>query len=233
LVVAVDEEKGYIDLSNKYITDRDSAIEHYNKYKHVLSVFKQFVYRLGKMLDRELNEEEILEYAEKVLWRFDKRDAYSEFSKIRIDLDGIDQFDLVDEEREVLKSVIIKMFKEPVYTIQARFNMFIIGTSGIERIKTILAYADSCSRDGVELVITMLTSPCYQIEVKGANEKLAVCVVREALDIIEKMVADERGSYKLLKFISTNSLITDHVDIDRMESIAEESEGEEESEDGE
>ena len=104
---------------------------------------------------------------------------------------------------------------------------------GIERIKTILAYADSCSRDGVELVITMLTSPCYQIEVKGANEKLAVCVVREALDIIEKMVADERGSYKLLKFISTNSLITDHVDIDRMESIAEESEGEEESEDGE
>lgn len=230
LVVAVDEEKGYIDLSNKYITDRDSAIEHYNKYKHVFSVFKQFIYRLGEKFDRELSEEEVLEYAEKVLWRFDKRDSYSEFSKIRIDIDKINQFDLEDEERELLKSAIIKMFKEPVYTIQARFNMFIIGTGGVDRIKTILSFADSCSRDGVELVITMLNSPCYQIEVKGANDKLAVCLVREALDIVEKMVADERGSYKLLRFTSTNSLINNHIDVDRMKSIPE---GDEESEESE
>lgn len=233
LVVAVDEEKGYVDLSNKYITDRDSAIEHYNKYKHIISVFKQFLYRLGKMLERELSEEDVLEYAEKVLWRFDRKEAYDQFSKIRIDLDGVDQFDLSEEERELLKEAVIKMFKKPVYTVQARFNMFVIGTGGVDRIKTILAYADSCSRDGVEMQITLLTSPCYQIQVVGENEKLAVCVIREVLGIVERMIADERGSYKLLRFTSTNSLISDHVDVDRLESIPERSEGEEDSEDGE
>lgn len=233
LVVAVDEEKEYVDLSNKYITDRDSAIEHYNKYKHVISVFKQFLYRLGKKLERELGEEEALEYAEKVVWRFDRKEAYDQFSKIRIDLDRVDQFDLSEEERELLKEAIIKMFKKPVYTVQARFNMFVIGTAGVDRIKTILAYADSCSRDGVEMQITLLTTPCYQIQVVGENEKLAVCVIREALNIVERMIADERGSYKLLRFTSTNSLITDHVDVDRLESIPEGSEGEEDSEDGE
>jgi len=106
LVVAVDEEKEYVDLSNKYITDRDSAIEHYNKYKHVIGVFKQFIYRLGKKLERELGEEEALEYAEKVLWRFDRKEAYDQFSKIRIDLDGVDQFDLSEEERELLKEAV-------------------------------------------------------------------------------------------------------------------------------
>lgn len=233
LVVAVDEEKGYIDLSNKYITDRDSAIEHYNKYKHVISVFKQFLYHLAKVLERELSEEETLEYAEKVLWKFEKREAYDQFSKIRIDLDGVNQFDLNEEEREILKNAIVKMFKKPVYTVQARFNMFIIGTEGVERIKTILAYADSCSRDGVEMQITMLTSPCYQIQVVGENEKLAITVIREALDIVEKMVSDERGSYKLLRFTSSNNLMSDHVDVDRLDSIPEESEDEEDSEDGE
>lgn len=223
LVVAVDEEKGYIDLSNKYITDRDSAIEHFNKYKHIISVFKEFIYRISKKMELEdgMSEEMKIEYAEKVLWRFDKRDAYAEFSKIRIDPEGIDQFDLNDDEKEVLNSAIMKMFKQPVYTIQSRFNMFLIGTAGVEKIKTILAHADSYTRDGVELVITMLNSPCYQIEVKSENDKLAVTVVREALDIIEKLVADERGSYKLLRFTSKNNLFSDQVDIDRLESIPE------------
>lgn len=233
LVIAIDEDKGYIDLSNKYITDRDSAIEHYNKYKHVIGVFKQFIYHISEILGKELNEKEELDYAEKILWKFEKRDAYDQFSKIRINLDNINQFDLSEDEKEVLKNAIIKMFKKPVYTVNARFNMYIIGTEGIDRIKTILAYADSCSRNGIKMQISLLTSPCYQIQVIDEDEKLAICVIRETLNIIEKMVNDERGSYKLLRFTSTNNLITDLVNVDHLEIIPEDDEDDDEDEDSE
>lgn len=228
LVIAIDEKKGYVDLSNKYITDRDSAIEHYTKYKNVVSVFKQFIYYIEKKLDRILDQDEKNEYAEKILWNFDKRDAYDMFSKIRIDLSQIDQFELNNDDKDILKNAVVKMFKKPVYTVQARFNMFIIGISGVERIKNILEKAEDCCKDEVKMNITLLNSPCYQIQIVDDNEKLAVSIIREALDIIEKMVSNERGSYKLLRFTSTNSLISDHVDIDILDSIQEGDEDESE-----
>lgn len=227
LVIAVDEEKGYVDLSNKYITDKDTALEHYANYKHVMNMFKEFCYRI----DPEMKDEKKEEYAEKTIWRFARKEANSEFAKIRLNLNLVEEFPLTLEERTVLRNAIVKMYKEPVYTINARFNMYIIGTSGVDRIKTILAFGESMGKEGVDLTITMLTTPTYQVEAKSKNEETAVRMVRDILTTIESLVGEERGTYKFLKFTSSNNLMSDHRDLNRLDTVEEGNEEEDDSED--
>ena len=77
LVITVDNEKGYIDLSNKYLAeeDKDNANERYNLYLKVIKFFKEFMFnKFGK----DYTDEQYIEYAEKSIWKLDKKKCYEQ-----------------------------------------------------------------------------------------------------------------------------------------------------------
>ena len=226
LVVAVDAEKGYIDLSNKYISDRDSALEHYAEYKHVVSVYNDFIYRKGN-----ISEEKKLDYADRILWRFGKGDAYREFSQIRVNLEkGMDQFDLDEEDKELLKSVVERLFKEPSYTIQMRFNLVVIEMDGVKRVKTLFRQLIGEEVEGCTMKITLLNSPMYQLEIVTKKKEEGVKLLERVKRVLEKLMEKERGTFSVSRTTCKNSS-TDQEESLELEVVHEEDE--EEDEEGE
>ena len=71
LVINVDIEKGYIDLSNKYLAEEDKkdANENYTIYQRVIKIFKEFMFqKFGK----EYDEDQYIYYAIRTIWNLDK-----------------------------------------------------------------------------------------------------------------------------------------------------------------
>ena len=79
LVISIDEDKGYIDLSNKFVSDDDKndSLEKYELYLKVLKIFNNFIYSKFKS---EFTEQDLVNYAEKTIWTIDKTKCYKYFS---------------------------------------------------------------------------------------------------------------------------------------------------------
>jgi len=77
LVIAIDEKNGYLDLSNKYLAeeDKDSANERYSIYSKVIRLFKDFMF---KKFGKDYTDEQYIEYAEKCIWKLDKKKCYEQ-----------------------------------------------------------------------------------------------------------------------------------------------------------
>ena len=97
LVITIDEKKGYIDLSNKYLAaeDKNSANERYSIYSKVIRLFKDFMF---KKFGKDYTDEQYIEYAEKCIWKLDKKKCYEQriesyFNNTDLNLD-LEQSDL-------------------------------------------------------------------------------------------------------------------------------------------
>ena len=74
LVIAVDKEKGYVDLSTRFLSDEDknNANNKFIKYSKVLKILNKFM----ELKFTNFTEEDYINYATRTIWSLKKDDCY-------------------------------------------------------------------------------------------------------------------------------------------------------------
>lgn len=135
LVIRVDEEKQYVDLSNKFIKKKDKYMKRFKDYKVVFNIFKSFFRELVET--GKVTEEDIETYADKTIWKLKPKDIIPIFFSCKYEPEKLDAFDLTSEEKEILRKCINRSI---VYDIKFDFTFELASYefNGVEKIKGIL-----------------------------------------------------------------------------------------------
>lgn len=188
LVITVDKEKGYIDLSNKYLAeeDKDDANEKYNLYQKVIRIFKDFMY---KKFGKEYTDEQYIEYAQKTIWKLDKKkcyeliiDSYFNHTDLNIDLDT--------SELELFFDSIKDHCGE--FQISSKLN-FTLRNPNYKGVEVIRSTFDKILED-YELSTTIDDVPSYHIEVVSNNKSNN----ENKLEEINQLLLDASKTYRMI-----------------------------------
>lgn len=103
LVIAVDKEKGYVDLSTRFLSDEDknNANNKFMKYSKALKIFNKFME--SKLIN--FTDDDYINYASKTIWKLKNDECYDNL--INYYYNNCDlNLDLSDEDIELLKNSI-------------------------------------------------------------------------------------------------------------------------------
>lgn len=208
LVIRVDKEKGYVDLSNKYINEKDSSIEKFNRYKMVISIMNQFMYYLNQQnTDSSLSDEILSEtMASKTIWKVDRNECYDLLTKIKINRSIPDLFELNETESNIFMNCINKNIKDVNYMLDVDFTLSCPTINGVHDIMNALNSGMIETIEDTELKIGLTSVPNYHISCKTKDKDNGILIVNESFERIKQSIESNHGNIQINKKEITNSL---------------------------
>ncbi|KAJ3188482.1 hypothetical protein HK101_009145 [Irineochytrium annulatum] len=194
VVLRVDKEKGYIDLSKRRVSPEDIAKceERYNKSKAVHSIMRHVAEKLGMGLE-EL-------YVE-VGWPLYKKfgHAYDAF-KVAVAEPGrvFDDFPELSVEirRELISNIRRRLTPQPI-KIRADIQVTCFGYEGIDAIKAALMAGEAASTPEVPIKITLIAPPLYVMITNSLEKTIGIQTMEKAITKIEESIKANSGSLEV------------------------------------
>jgi len=192
VVLRVDEEKGYIDLSKRRVSHEEieKCEEKYNRSKAVHSILRHVA---------EKNEIALIKLYETIGWPLYKKygHAYDAF-KLAI-IEGGTVFGELEVTNNVLNDLMTtirrRMTPQPV-KIRAQLDIRCTGMDGVDAIKAALKAGESEATPEVPIKVTYLAAPFYVLTADTIDKKLGFDTIQAALDAIQKTLE----GYKWARF---------------------------------
>ncbi|KAJ3323363.1 hypothetical protein HDV06_001883 [Boothiomyces sp. JEL0866] len=190
VVMRVDKEKGYIDLSKRRATAEDIAQceERYSKSKAVHSIMRHVADKLNMVL-----EELYTLYG----WPLYKKygHAYDAFKTALVD-DGkiFDEMNMPDHIRKELVSNIRRRLTPQPIKIRADIECSCFGYEGIDAVKAALKAGEECSTPEVPIKIRLVAPPLYVMISNCVDKNLGIEVMNQSIAKIEEVVKSFTGT---------------------------------------
>lgn len=190
VVLRVDKEKGYIDLSKRRVSSEDvqKCEEKYTKSKAAHSVLRHCAEKFGLPLET---------LYQTIGWPLSKKygHAYDAF-KISITDDSV--WDgIVPPSKEVLdelKSYIARRLTPQPTKIRADVEVSCFGYEGIDAIKEALRAAEALSTEQMQVKVKLVAAPLYVISTQALNKQQGIDLLTKALEVIEEKITAYSGS---------------------------------------
>ncbi|KAG1447588.1 hypothetical protein G6F56_009213 [Rhizopus delemar] len=208
VVLRVDEEKGYIDLSKRRVTPEDiiKCEEKYKKSKQVHSILRHVA---------EKNDIALQTLYETIGWPLYKKfgHAYDAFKVAILDTEAI--FGGMDISKELLDELlsIIKrrMTPQPV-KIRAQLDVRCTGIDGVNAIKNALKAGEEAGSEEVPVKITYLAAPLYVVTVDALDKELGFETIEKSIEAIKTTL--DKHSWARFKVEKEAKLVSDSDDRD-------------------
>ncbi|VDN25878.1 unnamed protein product, partial [Cylicostephanus goldi] len=149
VVIRVDKDKGYIDLSKRRVYSKDLILceERFAKAKAINSILRHVAEQLGYDKDEQLEDLYM-----RTAWHFDRKEkkkaaAYDVFKRAIADPHVLDECDISPEIREALLEDIRKKLTPQAVKIRADIEVACFSYDGIDAIKEALIAGKNCSTD--------------------------------------------------------------------------------------
>jgi translation initiation factor 2 subunit 1 len=226
VVIRVDKDKGYIDLSKRRVDPKDIAAcdERYAKAKAVNSILRHVASQLGFTTNEQLED-----LYEKAVWHFDKKEkkkaaAYDYFKRALTDTTVFDECNLDPDIKSKLLEDITKKLTPQAVKIRADFEVSCFAYEGVEAVKEALIVGKQHSSEIMPIKINLIAAPLFVITAQTMEREEGIAKVEKALDDIKSKIESYHGSFKI---VMAPKIVTDLEDEERRLELEEDDEDEE------
>eukprot|EP00746_Dinoflagellata_sp_MGD_P161695 gnl/MRDRNA2_/MRDRNA2_88931_c0_seq1.p1 gnl/MRDRNA2_/MRDRNA2_88931_c0~~gnl/MRDRNA2_/MRDRNA2_88931_c0_seq1.p1 ORF type:complete len:331 (-),score=92.79 gnl/MRDRNA2_/MRDRNA2_88931_c0_seq1:409-1401(-) len=197
MVLRVDKDKEYIDLSKKLVAPEDRALceEKVSKSKCVHSIMRH----VASQFDLPLKT-----LCELIAWPLYKKygHAYDGFKKFHNDNEDIfTDLELpagkAEEIKECIKVQIGRRLLSQVVRLRAKIEVSCFEYEGIDAVKESLQAGLKGSSEELEISIRLISPPLYAIAIVCSDKDLGMKRVEESMSIIEEKILKHKGAFKI------------------------------------
>uniref|UniRef100_A0A0N5AAJ8 Eukaryotic translation initiation factor 2 subunit 1 n=1 Tax=Syphacia muris TaxID=451379 RepID=A0A0N5AAJ8_9BILA len=208
VVIRVDEEKGYIDLSKRRVYSKDliQCEDRFSKAKAVNSILRHVAEQLGYTEDQQLEDL----YA-RTAWYFDekmkkKAAAFDIFKKAISDPTVLDECQITDDVKEKLLEDIRKRLTPQLLKIRADIEVSCFAYDGIDAVKEALIKGQECSTNGIPVKINLIAAPLFVVTAQTLERSEGLAAVNAALDVIKTTIEAHKGTFNV---VTAPKVVTD------------------------
>jgi len=189
VVLRVDKEKGYIDLSKRRVSEEDiaKADEKYNKAKAVHSIMRHVAEATGKQLE-EVYEAIGFPLYKKYLHAFDAfKAALADPEQV---LEGLVLDDPMRES--LMKNIRRRLTPQPV-KVRADIELTCFKSKGINAIRDALVKGQDTTTAAAPIKITLVAPPLYVVVTTAINKDVGIKALQTAIVAIREEIVRCKG----------------------------------------
>jgi len=193
VVMRVDQEKGYIDLSKRRVSPEDIAKceEKYNKSKAVHSIMRHVSETCKIRLEDLYNK-----FGWDLYTRFGH--AYDAFKLMITDADKVlAPYELAEEVKETLLSNISRRLTPQPIKLRADLEVTCFSYEGIDAIKAALKAGEAVGSEDMPIKIKLVAPPLYVMMTTSLDKEIGLQKLNEAVDIITKTIQKHGGDINI------------------------------------
>jgi translation initiation factor 2 subunit 1 len=190
VVLRVDKEKGYIDLSKRRVSSEDviKCEERYQKSKASHSILRHCAEKFGVPLES---------LYQTIGWPLSRKygHVYDAF-KISITEESVwDDIKAPSEDiLTELKSYISKRLTPQAIKIRADVEVSCFSYEGIDAIKAALKAAEELSTEALQIKVKLVAAPLYVVTTQALDKNQGIEALHKALEVIEAKITASGGS---------------------------------------
>lgn len=236
MVIRVDKEKGYIDLSKRRVSPEDvqKTEDRFNKAKAVHSILRHISNRL---------QTPMASLYKRIAWPLSRKygHAYDAFQMAVAEPDPIfkDLDVTVEERREAIEYIKQKMTPQPL-KIRADIQVTCFKYDGVNAIREGLMAAQAMSTEAVPIRVQLIAAPLYVMQTTTLNKEAGMAALNAAIDACKTAIEAKGGQLvvKLAPQVTTSqeenelARMLEGLEADEDGSEGEGEEGEEDNEEG-
>ncbi|XP_034242755.1 eukaryotic translation initiation factor 2 subunit 1 [Thrips palmi] len=197
VVIRVDKEKGYIDLSKRRVSPEDveKCTERFSKAKAVNSILRH----VAELLHYE-TDEQLEELYQKTAWHLEdtrKSSAYDAFKQAVLDPSILAECGLDEKTQEVLLSNIKRKLTSQAVKIRSDFEVACYGYEGIDAVKTALRAGLACSTEELPIKINLIAPPLYVMTTSTPEKADGLKALNTAIDQIKESIQSLGGIFTM------------------------------------
>ncbi|XP_031551640.1 eukaryotic translation initiation factor 2 subunit 1-like [Actinia tenebrosa] len=197
VVIRVDKDKGYIDLSKRRVSPEEvkKCEEKFTKAKTVYSILRHCSEILGYESDDQLEE-----LYEKTAWYFDQKyktpgSSYDAFKLAVADPAVLDELDLDEKTKETLLANIKRRLTPQAVKIRADLEVACYGYEGIDAVKQALRKGLDCSTEEIPIKVNLIAAPLYVITTTTLDHEEGLKSLVQAVDAIKTSIKKSGGEF--------------------------------------
>jgi translation initiation factor 2 subunit 1 len=192
MVLRVDKDKGYIDLSKRRVSPEDVAAceDRFNKAKAVHGVLRHLAER------RKLYLEDLYE---KIGWPLYKKygHAYDAFKLVISDDknagDPFEDIDVPQDMKDELRSYILRRLAPQPIKIRSDIEVSCFTYEGIDAIREALFAGMALSKDNAQIKIKLIAPPIYVLSTMTLEKEVGIAHLQSAIDVIREKITEKGG----------------------------------------
>jgi len=199
VVIRVDKDKGYIDLSKRRVSPEDveRCTEVFSKAKAVNSILRH----VANILEYK-SSDELEELYKKTAWHFEaktkkKGSSYDWFKQAVQDPSLLDECGLDEKTKTVLLENIQQKLTQQAVKIRSDVEVACYTYEGIDAVKDALRSGMACSTENVSVRINLIAPPLYVITTSTPEKQEGLEILNMACKAIEERISASGGSFNI------------------------------------
>jgi translation initiation factor 2 subunit 1 len=195
VVLRVDQDKGYIDLSKRRVSPEEikACEEKYNKAKIVNGILRNVA---------EITEFDLEDLYMRTAWALEEksgRAASYEMFKLAITErpDIFDSFDLPDNVKEVLKVKIQHRLTPKSEKMRADIEVACYAYEGIDAVKAALRAGEAVSTGDLAVKVNLIAPPLYVVTTQSLDKSKGIALLEAAIAEITRVITEKGGTINI------------------------------------
>jgi len=197
VVIRVDKDKGYIDLSKRRVSAEEvkKCEEKFTRGKTVASILRH----VGELLQFD-SDDQLEELFEKTAWYFDEKlkssgGAYEAFKHAVNDSTILDECDLDEKTKQVLIENINRRMMPQSVKIRSDIEVSCYSYEGIDAVKVALKEGLKHSTEDMPLKINLIAPPLYVVTTTTLERELALTTLAAAIQSVKESIETNKGNF--------------------------------------
>ncbi|VDK31681.1 unnamed protein product [Taenia asiatica] len=199
LVIRVDPDKRYIDLSKRRVPLEETHIcqDRFAKAKAVNQIVRHAAEKLGYTEKSQLED-----LCAKTVWFFDKKYAgqggsHEAFRRAVQNPSILDACDIDEKTKEMLLQDIRHRLMPQAVKLRADFEVSCFAYEGIDAVRRALHAGLALSTDDLPIKINLIAPPLYVLTTQTLEWNEGLVQLEKVLEAIKNSIEEQEGSFKL------------------------------------